>query len=233
MRLARNRDPCYKIPTVAGAGAYGQLNIGSDDQPPAPDTSAGQRELVLKWNAAEEAIKRAEVLSHLICLPAINELRYAGRRVLDAIGQVDQVTQKQFFDDAHRLCERAQIDALDAQVVYLLSTYKDTPPRRLSEQQLEEYRKLQSVLTELMRAQIRRREPKRDDDESINLLLPLISKATELHLSLLPDLMSARASELRTANLGETLRWTVAAAAAVAVSALGAAVVAALKSSGF
>lgn len=198
------------------------MSTGPDDPLLPPEVDKIHQELRLRWDAAEEAIKRAEVLRNLISVPAIAELRYAGRRVVDALGEKDKNKRRQLFSDACRICERAQFDALDAQVVYLLSTYKDVPSRRLREPNLAKFRQLHSLLSELMRAQFERRTGGRADDYTIERIVPLLNEATELHLNLLPDLMATRATDQRTALAGAALRWVAIALGALAISAFGA-----------
>lgn len=183
------------------------------------ETSADsdQRELLIRWTAAEQAIKRAEILSNLISVPAINELRHAGRRVADALGEKDEFKRKVFLSDANRFCRRAELDALDAQIVYLLATYQGVPSRRLSDQRSRYYKRLHGLLADLMRVQIERREIGEPNHSSFARIVPLLDEATELHLSLLSD----RVSDQRNAKFGRVLRWIAVVAGALAVSVAG------------
>ncbi len=81
------------------------------------------------WDGAEFVIKSAETIRGEVVLPSINELRYAGRRLVDAIlvaggKSLDQArsTDEQinsFAIEAEQFCVRAQHDAVDASVLYL------------------------------------------------------------------------------------------------------------------
>lgn len=72
-------------------------------------------ELCAKWNAAEKAIKVAEQVNGEIVNPAIYELRYAGRRVVEALAKKDDFAgAKKLLDDAIFDCCRARHDAIDA-----------------------------------------------------------------------------------------------------------------------
>jgi len=69
-----------------------------------------------EWNRAEEDIKRAEQVCNNIVIPSIKELRYAGRRIVDALlkmkagsSDADSLLQEARFD-----CHRARHDAIDA-----------------------------------------------------------------------------------------------------------------------
>lgn len=71
-----------------------------------------------EWNRAEGDIKQAEQVCAEVVNPAINELRYAGRRLIDAIGSAyagkDHAHVKALLTDALFDCHRARHDAVDA-----------------------------------------------------------------------------------------------------------------------
>jgi len=74
-----------------------------------------------EWNKAEGDIKTAEMVVHSIVIPSIKELRYAGRRVIDALMVIagdqenpDHDRIKSLLDDACFDCHRARHDAIDA-----------------------------------------------------------------------------------------------------------------------
>ncbi|MBF0333153.1 MAG: hypothetical protein HQL40_05815 [Alphaproteobacteria bacterium] len=70
-----------------------------------------------EWDRAEEDIKRAEQVGNQAVTPSVNELRYAGRRIVDAMhaicngnrGDAPKLLQDALFD-----CHRARHDAIDA-----------------------------------------------------------------------------------------------------------------------
>lgn len=70
----------------------------------------------VEWNKAEEAMKLAEQVNFKIINPSILELRYAGRRLVEAIPLMksDRAAAKKLIDDAHFDCCRARHDAIDA-----------------------------------------------------------------------------------------------------------------------
>ena len=75
------------------------------------------REICVRWNEAEGMIKVAEQVNGEIINPAIYELRYAGRRIVEALkcheeGDIDK--RNNLLHDADFDCCRAKHDAIDA-----------------------------------------------------------------------------------------------------------------------
>ncbi len=76
------------------------------------------RSITEEWDKAERDIKLAEQISGKVVLPSINELRYAGRRVVEVIkligseGDIIEIEAK--LRDARFDCHRARHDAIDA-----------------------------------------------------------------------------------------------------------------------
>lgn len=71
-----------------------------------------------EWNKAEENIKLAEQVCSKVVMPAIKELRYAGRRIVDALYymngvECDDNRVKDLLNDAKFDCLRARHDAID------------------------------------------------------------------------------------------------------------------------
>jgi hypothetical protein len=73
-----------------------------------------------EWNKAEEVIKIAEQICGEVCVSAVKELRYAGRRLVDANESEKKgdppAATKSILDDAIFDCYRARHDALDVSV---------------------------------------------------------------------------------------------------------------------
>ena len=71
-----------------------------------------------EWDKAEKDIKLAEQVSHKVVFPSIKELRYAGRRIVEALnGLNDDATDddiQKLLEDAEYDCHRARHDAIDA-----------------------------------------------------------------------------------------------------------------------
>ncbi|MBF0166360.1 MAG: hypothetical protein HQL45_01915 [Alphaproteobacteria bacterium] len=71
-----------------------------------------------EWDKAEEAIKLAEQVCGEVVTPSVKELRYAGRRLVDAIGKIGAGAPPSEIDgllhDAYFDCHRARHDAIDA-----------------------------------------------------------------------------------------------------------------------
>lgn len=68
------------------------------------------------WNDAEAAIKLAEQVSEDVINPAIYELRYAGRKMVEAhqIQEKDSGKAAELLQDAYMDCCRSRHDAIDA-----------------------------------------------------------------------------------------------------------------------
>lgn len=73
---------------------------------------------------AERQIKRAEEISGELAIPAVNELRYAGWHLLEALCSGGPDNGAEQLARARRHCQRAIFDASDAGVVYLLERVK-------------------------------------------------------------------------------------------------------------
>ncbi|CAN7316452.1 hypothetical protein [Mesorhizobium sp. LjRoot246] len=67
-----------------------------------------------EWNRAEKAIKLAEQVNKEIVNPAIYELRYGARRVVEAFDLDDPTAAEKHLQDAYFDCCRARHDAIDA-----------------------------------------------------------------------------------------------------------------------
>lgn len=71
-----------------------------------------------EWNKAEEDVKRAEQVCDEVIIPSIKELRYAGRRLVQALElnarNGDKAEIEKLLNDAAFDCHRARHDAIDA-----------------------------------------------------------------------------------------------------------------------
>ncbi len=81
--------------------------------------------VVDEWDRAEGLIKTAELHCGEVIFPAIQELRYAGRRMVEAFrefrAEPDSAKGKSYLQDAHFDCLRARHDALDAAMSKMMS----------------------------------------------------------------------------------------------------------------
>ena len=88
---------------------------------------AALEEIKRVWDETEIVIKRAERIRAQVVEPAINELRYAGRRLVDAMHLADtagaNAKDRETFDSYVRdclfRCYCAQHDALDASILFV------------------------------------------------------------------------------------------------------------------
>jgi hypothetical protein len=82
------------------------------------DRSARWAAIAADWDQSEEIIKQAELVNEQAVVPAIKELRYAGRRLVDALNASaegkDDAEIDRYLDDARFNCFRARHDAIDA-----------------------------------------------------------------------------------------------------------------------
>jgi hypothetical protein len=71
-----------------------------------------------EWDMAESAVKRSEQVANDAIIPAINELCYAGRRIIDALNASQMPDSERkvaaYLEDARFNCHRARHDAMDA-----------------------------------------------------------------------------------------------------------------------
>jgi hypothetical protein len=92
-----------------------------------PDFSHRIASLAALWDRTEMILKRAESLSEKVTIPAIVELRYAGRRILDIVrvltNEGDRSNSRPYLDDnlqeAERLVESARHDGIDSIISYV------------------------------------------------------------------------------------------------------------------
>jgi hypothetical protein len=73
--------------------------------------------ILRQWNQAEEDIKLAEQINHKVAWPSIKELRYAGRRLIEALAEIHRGGSSEkivgLLQDAEFDCLRARHDAID------------------------------------------------------------------------------------------------------------------------
>lgn len=75
------------------------------------------------WDETEELIKKSEHINNAMLVPAITELRYAGRKLVDYLHAKMNVPDKKVasghLDDFSQCCIRARHDAIDGIVTYI------------------------------------------------------------------------------------------------------------------
>ena len=81
-----------------------------------------------EWNKAEEDIKRAEQVCDEVVIPSIMELRYAGRRLAQALELISKngptADIEKLLSDAAFNCHRARHDAIDAATAQIARVLK-------------------------------------------------------------------------------------------------------------
>ncbi len=77
-----------------------------------------QKSIQVEWNNAEVDIKAAEIVCANIIIPSIKELRYAGRRLIEALNLINNSAPREqiepLLNDALFNCYKARHDAIDA-----------------------------------------------------------------------------------------------------------------------
>lgn len=91
------------------------------------ELKASLGKITIEWNKAEELIKLAERVRAEVVMASVNELRYAGRRMVDAWRVAEQLEAKPelkpefegYVQDALFRCHCACHDAIDATVLFV------------------------------------------------------------------------------------------------------------------
>lgn len=94
-----------------------------------------------EWNRAEEWIKRCETINGEVLMPSINELRYAGRRIVDACQARhcnDTETARTHIAEARQNLIKARHDVVDA-IVAFISDGANERRRRLGADNLQKH----------------------------------------------------------------------------------------------
>jgi hypothetical protein len=105
---------------------------------------AAREKLAAEWNISEEYLKISEQISSEAVIPGINELRYAGRKVLEAqsLESSDPARAMRLLNDAVHDCYRARHDCIDV-AVSLINRHVDLMTKRLT------YTKMATALPDL------------------------------------------------------------------------------------
>ncbi len=157
-------------------------------------------ELEREWNSAEAAIKAAEILSHMVVIPAIVELRYAGRRAVEALAAEGSEARAPLFADAILSCRRAQAEALDAQAFYLMSNVPKLRMRPRLGAQTDDQIQLHMLLNDIGKALVASRQNKDLRTRIYDEIGGKLRDATALYLSL-------RSVEVSDRLLERSHRW--------------------------
>lgn len=81
------------------------------------------QELLKLWSQAEARLKRTERVRSALAIPAVNELRYTGYHLTEALAAGTESEQLEALAKAKRHCKRATYDAVEAEVLYWLTVY--------------------------------------------------------------------------------------------------------------
>jgi hypothetical protein len=127
------------------------------------------------WDEAESLVKEAEQINGAMIVPAVSELRYGGRKLIDylnSLGAGDSKAQRTHLEDFVQCCIRARHDAVDALVSYItlyLEELEASVSADLIDQRFTGYTKLKQDLfaTATLIAQSRRERQSRNDIYSV------------------------------------------------------------------
>lgn len=159
-----------------------------------------------QWNKAEKVIKLAEQVNGEIVNPAIYELRYAGRRLVEAyhVKSHDQTAARKLLEDAFFHCCRAQHDAIDAATAKIAADLDIAVDKIGPEIVLDKYpdiHRLNSMLSQV-RARIAESRERRHDRDAI------YASIAEADLPGIVDLFgSFKSSESLMRAAAKRVRW--------------------------
>lgn len=108
------------------------------------------------WNAAEASYKRAEQLGSKVAIPSINEVRYAGRKIIEVMSLIREDAENQLIEDRLRDIyadiHRAHHDAIDAGMAVIalrMKAVKEEIPAKIIREAFPEYTDLVTKLGEV------------------------------------------------------------------------------------
>jgi hypothetical protein len=131
-----------------------------------------------EWDLAEEGIKRCEQVSRGAIIPAIKELRYAGRRIVDALNKAHKGGTEQevraLLEDARFNCHRARHDAMDAALDIMALDFDNLTKRLGYDAVIQAYPEFQSLYRDFANAR-KQIAISRGDRENRNVIYETIS----------------------------------------------------------
>jgi hypothetical protein len=170
--------------------------------------SESEETLKLEWDAAEAAIKAAESLNRRVIIPAIYELRYAGRMVVDALATSEKSLQSDLFADAIARCRRARAEAEEAQAMYLIAFGSQLRPRETWIPLDTEKARFLQIISKIGEALRTSRESSQSRNIFPDQMDEMLREATKLCLQL-KDLDASLASTARAHRWWRYLLGTV------------------------
>lgn len=115
------------------------------------------RSITTYWNQTEAIIKEAENIQYAMVVPAIKELRYAGRKLIDYLislesGEEDKIREN--LEEFHQCCIRARHDAVDTTLNYIDEYFQKLEERIdpiLIQEKFPEYTSTRKLIIETSR----------------------------------------------------------------------------------
>lgn len=166
-----------------------------------------------RWNRCERLLKTAERVRGEVLNPSINELRYAGRRFVDAISLLSEenlsvenrAKADSYLNEAFMFCMQAEHDCVDAVVMHahlLIEQYSTEYGQMLLIQacpSLEKYRMIKPQIDALILSSREERDRRNDlyheiIDKHIETMIDIVC-SVELSEPLIKEEMARRKRE--------------------------------------
>ena len=126
--------------------------------PISPEQQEKIEQLLARWHAVQGHLKRAEQISQFTVVPAINELRYAGRMLVAALANAkpDEANGIPSLDDAIIIADQyitnSEHDISDALIYFFQKKADDLNQRFGAGSIIKEYPKYEQLLSDLKEA---------------------------------------------------------------------------------
>lgn len=123
-------------------------------------------DILREWDLAEEAVKRCEQVALAAVIPAVKELRYAGRRIVDALtaahnGESLDVVRA-YLEDARFDCHRARHDAIDAALDVMAKDFDNLTKKLGVDAVMKAYPNFSELYTDFANAREKIAQSRRD-----------------------------------------------------------------------
>lgn len=188
------------------------------------DVSRVLDQIYTEWDKAEKAIKIAEQVNGEIINPAIYELRYAGRRIIEGLryyGESNYIDSLNKLNDAHFDCCRARHDAIDAATSKIsndLSIAVKKIGSRVVLAHFSDYPKLVKELTTIRRLVAISREDRNNRDKiyetiSNDNIVKIMDYYGDFQAN--EEILKSEGRWQRLKTIGGVLGWIVATAIAI------------------
>lgn len=195
-----------------------------------------------EWDKAEKLIKTAEVTRNEVVVASVNELRYAGRRLVDALRAHEacradptctksQEDLKRYVSETLSFCQRALHDAVDAIILHVrtqIGEYEKEFGYVILADKFPDIIDIKKTLKDaeqlvILSREDRMRRAEEYDKLAVDAVPQLLAHCTglEANRGLLQELVAEKRNAGRAAKWGEPKHWLGICAAAVLAFCLG------------